>query len=263
MCRFGVLLLFLLPALAAAQSAPYNPYAPVREEPPIRADGKLNWPSFFRSAYMESKYQRLFAAGSCTGTRKVITEALRQNKVNVNLLPEVSTAGRVLRVQPGLVMMLDDAQHPVTLVTHPANVTKVHVAGTLAPTALRAGMLVRLRATIDEEGKGTEPVAELEVVNANPDISLEAVEPDKLQTIVGTIARVKHNQLRLNVATGKMHRLSIELAEDATIQVDSNSLALIQAGGEVTAKGLVYEEAGSPPRKTIFASEIEVADSVE
>jgi hypothetical protein len=121
-------------------------------------------------------------------------------------------------------------------------------------------MIVRLQARVDETGKGTEPIDELEIVDGNPNVTPQAVEGGKLQSIVGVVIRAKRNTLQLKIGSGKLRRLTFELAEQPTISVDANSLGVILAGAEVKAKGRVYEGEGSLARRTVFASEIEVTE---
>jgi len=259
---FVLLAMFAIPVVGRAQSEPYNPYAPAVEDrmPAVAPDGKLNWPAFFKSVETEAKFQSLFAQGICTGTRKVTTVMLQENKVNVNRLPETAVIGMTLKVQPGIVMMVDVFGKSSALVTHPANVTKVHVTGTMPAAGIAPGMIVRMLASVDESGKGTEPIDSLEVVNGNPDVTAIAVEPGKLQTIVGVVTRAKRNTFQLKMASGKPRRLTFQLGESPTVNVDANSLAVILPGSEVKAKGHVYEGEGSLAGKTIFASEIEVTE---
>ena len=56
----------LLCGRASAQLAPYNPYAKTDEDlSPVKADGKLNWPAFFKDKAMEDRFQGYFKIGAC------------------------------------------------------------------------------------------------------------------------------------------------------------------------------------------------------
>ena len=120
------------------------------------------------------------------------------------------------------------------------------------------GMAVRLRASVDEHGVGQEPVHELEAITLPGDRSIPAVEANHRQTIIGTILRLAGNdQMRVQVDSGKLRRLSFTLAEGAVVHVDGSSLDLIAAGDQVSAEGHNYSGAGvSAP--TIFASKVVV-----
>lgn len=264
MSRYAYLLVLALwPAAALAQVEPYNPYAPSMDErlPPVAANGKLNWPTFFKSARTEAKYRALFLSGSCVGTKQTTNAMLRENKVDVNELPETTVSGIVQKVQPGIVLLRDSAGQTCALVLHPANVTKVHVAGTLPATSLRPGLVVRLLARIDATGRGTEPLESLEIIGDEANLSAPPVETNHLQTIVGVVTRAKPNYLQLQVSAGKLHRLSFVLAEAATVSVDADSLKTIAVGAAVQAKGHVYSGFGSLNAKTYFISEMEVQET--
>jgi hypothetical protein len=255
------LLVLAVPSAAWAQVEPYNPYGPtIKDSIAVLPDGRLNWPSFYKSADTEAKFRSLFAQGICTGTRKVTTTMLMENKVDVNYLPEVSVSGMALKVQPGVVMMVDSQGIAVAVVTHPANVTKVQVEGTMPAAGISVGMLVRLQASVDETGKGNEPINMLEIVSGNPEATISPVEAGKLQTIVAPISRAKGKILQLKLPSGKLRRLTFELADHPTINVNANAIGVILPGAELKAKGHVYEGQGSLAQRTLFASEIDVAE---
>ncbi|MEO8496272.1 MAG: hypothetical protein ABI614_14475, partial [Planctomycetota bacterium] len=150
-----VFLLLLCPVSAQAQTRPYNPYAPTEEfAAPVTADGKLNWPPFFKSATMEGKYQSYFQMGSCVGTKAAVTEKLRLNKVDINELAETSLSGVAVGAAPGIVTIRGVNGEPIRIVMHPAGVSKVSVTGTMTRNQLRPGMLVRLLDSVDEHGVG-------------------------------------------------------------------------------------------------------------
>src|SRR5690242_15233004 len=68
---------------AAAQFGAYDPYAPQVDEPPISSDGKLNWPTYFKSQKLQGRYLNLWSLGACRGTNKAIEIPVAQNKVNI------------------------------------------------------------------------------------------------------------------------------------------------------------------------------------
>jgi hypothetical protein len=228
--------------------------------PAVSPDGKLNWPAFFKSVGTEAKFQSLFAQGICTGTRKVTTTMLQENKVVVNSLPEVSFTALAVKVQPGIVMAVNAQGESCALVTHPAQVSRINVSGTMPPAGIAPGMIIRLQGKVDASGKGTEPVDALEIVDGNPDVTAIAVTPEKLQTIVGMVTRAKRNIFQLKMSSGKVRRLTFELAEKPIIAVDAKSLSAVLPGSEVKVKGHVYEGEGSLAKKTIFASDLEVTE---
>jgi hypothetical protein len=203
----------------------------------------------------------LFRAGRCVGSKKSINVLVRVDKVEVCLRGEAAVTGMVRTVRPGLLLIQDSTGKPCALMLHPANVTKVHVAGTLLTAHIRTGMVVRMLASVDSGGHGTDPLESLEIVTGNANVSATPVEANHLQTIVGVVTRAKPNYLQIRVEAGKLHRLSFQLAETAVVNVDSTSLAAIVAGAEVKAKGHVYQGFGALTDKTYFVSEVEVLET--
>lgn len=258
----SILVLAAMPQLLLA-AEPYDPYAPSMDAmlPPVAADGKLNWPAFFKSAATERRFQSYFATGSCTGTNKNIVNMLQDNKVVVNSLPEASLQGLAVKTVGGVLLMVDSHGEPCALVSHPAKVTKVRVEGTISPAAIRPGMVVQFLARVDGSGRGKDPIDEISVVNGNPSIKPVEVQGNKLQIIVGTVTRVTKNIVQLQVASGHIRRLTFPLAEKLVVNVDANSLDVVLPGSEVTVTGHIYEGPGSMAKKTVFASEIAVAET--
>src|SRR5687768_6480695 len=105
MLRNFLSLLFavLCTATLFAQAERYDPYATVKEDPPISADGKINWPPFFKDAAKESRFQGYFATGSCVGTNMRIVDMLKANKVDVNALPQTSVTTQSVLVEHGTI----------------------------------------------------------------------------------------------------------------------------------------------------------------
>ena len=86
-------------APARGQLTPYDPYADSQERPaPVAADGTIQWGVFYKSAAVQSAYQRLWNLGACRGTNKVITEPVNRNKMIIDRLPEADFEGTVVAV---------------------------------------------------------------------------------------------------------------------------------------------------------------------
>ena len=237
---------------------PYNPYAdPSGNAPPIAADGSLNWPSFFKSAGKEAKYQMLFAIGNCKGTSKPIVDDMKQNKVNVNALQEATISGRCVSIAPGTCTLLEASGLGITLMTHPAGVSKINVVGTMPIAGLAAGMTVRFEGKVNGKNLGVEPLGELEVLTPNADLKIPSVVTDRQQIIVGNVIKYEEKRRRLTVAPDKTHRYIFVLAENAKVDVNAHTLNLIFVGDEVTAKGRAYSGEGSATQVTLFASQID------
>lgn len=236
----------------------YNPYAKLADEPPISADGKLNWPSFFKSKALEDRFQAYFAMGSCVGTKQEINKMLSDNKVDVNQLPELSVRGLATGCNTGAASIADARGVNTLLMTHPAGVTKVLVAGEMPVSQLRPGMAVRFLGQVDAHGAGADPIDALEVFTPDPQFRASAVEAGRVQTIAAKVTRVQGKRLQVQVDAGKIRRLSFGISPQTKVTVDGKSLDLVTAGDDVTATGRAYSGPGAGGMGVVFASEIKV-----
>lgn len=242
-----------------AQFEPYNPYAPEMEDPsPVRPDGKLNWPKFFKSQKLEARFQTYFAMGSCVGTKRSINEMLKNNKVDINELAERSVSGHSLSVRGGNVTLVDASGHGFLVFTHPAGVTRVRVSGKMPPAGLRPGMTVRFASSVDQRGQGKDVLNALEVITPTKDITPKPVETGRYQTIIGTLTRVDGQKIRVKAAVGKRRYLNFALSDHPTVHVNGGSLDLISAGDEITVKGHVLAGQLGKNSEIVFADDIEV-----
>lgn len=239
-----------------AQLDNYNPYAPVVEEPPIAEDGSLNWPPFFKSASMEARFQGYFQTGSCVGTKKSIVDMLQANKVDINGLPQVSVSGTAVKVLPGMVSVIDETGKTVMIVAHPKGVSRINVSGAISPAVIRAGVALRFTGKVDAHGRGAAPLESVEIVTLNDQIRPLAVEADRVQTIVGRVAKRHGNLLQVKVEAGKLKSLTIMLSPEAKAIVNGSALDVLSLGDNVTAKGHVYSGQGSAADRTIFADDL-------
>jgi hypothetical protein len=245
------------------QSPAYNPYAPSQDEPlPVSKDGKLNWPAFFKSKQIEDRFQSYFAMGSCVGTNQSIVNMLRDNKVDVNKLPEASLRGLATACDPRAMTVVDTTGMKTLVVTHPAGVTKISVWGQMDMRELKPGMVVRFLGRVDQRGMGTDPIEKIEVVTPGPSFRWLPVEPNRVQTITGKVVRFQGQRLQVRVDAGKMHRLTLPVANDASVSVDGNSLGLISAGDEVSTAGHTYGGAIAGGVQIVFASDITVTKAL-
>jgi len=249
----------LLCSRAEAQLAPYNPYAKSEDEAqPVRADGKLNWPSFFKDKAMEDRFQGYFKIGACVGTNQVINNQLKNNKVDVNGLPETAVEGLAASLTTGIVTIAGPAGRKTLVVTHPAGVSKINVSGPMPLKHLKADMIVRFVGRVDAHGMGTDPVDALEVVTRDANFRWPEIDADKVVTVTGKVVKLTDHRLLVQVPAGKLKRLTYMLADDPKVTVDSSSLALIAAGDAVAAKGHSYSGAGAAGMQVVFASEVTV-----
>jgi hypothetical protein len=266
----GVTACAWLDGIAEAQLTPYNPYADSQEsQPPVAADGTLNWGSFYKSAAMQKSYERLWNMGACRGNSKSITIPVERNKLAINTLPEVTFSGRVRGTagtsRGGLIAFaeggaVDDSEAPVIVAQlHPAGVTHLQIGGPMPLAALHPGMTVRLRAQVDDKGRATAPVRAIDVVSPPDGFVPDAVRPGAPGTIVGDVQRITDRLLVVQVAAGRLRRLSIPLsAETSVAVVDSSRLDLVSPGDSLEVTGRRWTGDGCMGAATVFASRLVV-----
>jgi hypothetical protein len=257
---------------ADAQVNAYNPYADSQEHlPPVAPDGTLRWGTFYKSAALQQAYERLWNLGACRGTNKAITVPVEMNKVAIDSLPEEEFRGVVVgatgTIRGGMIAFstaadpADDSPNYVAAL-HPAGVSKLTVSGSLPAAALRPGLTVRLQARVDRRGVAAEPLTILEVITPPSGFKPGAIEPERDETIVGTVTRLHGGTLHVQVAAGKIRRLSIPLAADAAVRVDAGQLDLVAPGDIVSLTGRVWRGEGCVGEGTVFASVVTVIKPV-
>ena len=250
----SLLLAFLCIAPLFAQGEKYDPYAVVKEDPPITADGKINWPPYFKSAATEDRFQGYFATGSCVGTNMRIVNKLKDNKLDVNAFPAVNISLQVSGIQAGA-LGIDATGQTFGILTHPKGVSKIEVSGQIPAESVVAGMFVRFQGKVDDHAQGVTPIENLEVFTPTADTKPIEVVAGKLQTIVGRVERRKNEMLRVNVGNGKLRLLTFKLPDDANVQVNGQSLDLVAAGDEVSVEGKIYTTGNV---RTVFGEKLVV-----
>lgn len=245
----------------------YNPYAAAPEvPPPVAADGTIQWGTFFKSAQLQHSYERLWNLGACRGTNKAITEPVENNKLLIDRLPEADFVGVVQAANGtragGVVAFTDKgaAGHTPAFFAqlHPAGVSHLTVTGTVDRRDLQPGMVVLIRAAVDERGRGAAPLSSVTIITPPADFAPDAVRPGKTDAIVATIVSVRGATLVVRVDAGKLRRLTFALADDAVATVDGARLDLVAAGDSIEVKGRLWSGAGSAGAGTIFASHVTV-----
>lgn len=254
-------------APALAQPVPYNPYAETQEAiPPVAADGTLHWGTFYKSASIQKSYERLWSLGACRGTNKAITTPVERNKLVIDNLPEASFRGTVRATagtsKGGLLAFTEgDAMNesaPVLVAQlHPAGVTRMQIGGPAAVTTLKPGMTVRLRAQVDEKGRSTSPLRSLEIISAPDGFVPDPVRPNTTDTIIGDIQRATTSLLLVQVAAGKIRRLTLPLSAETSIMVvDASRLDLVAPGDSLEVTGRRWAGDGCMGAGTVFASQV-------
>ena len=264
---------------AAAQLSPYNPYADVQEPlAPVAPDGSLQWGTFFKSAALQQRYEQLWNLGACRGTNRRITEPVARNALSIDALPEGEFSGVVRHVGGSLrggavafVTGSDPAATPYLAQLHPAGVSRLTVTGTVPLADIRPGLTVRCVATVDADGRGTEPLRQVDVITPPTDPGATAVvdvitpptepgatavEADRAGTVIGTVTSLRGGELVLRVAAGRLRRLRLPVTPDAVAVLDTSELSLVAPGDTVEVGGKVWRGEGSAGAGTVFAERL-------
>ena len=254
-------------APARGQLTPYDPYADSQERPaPVAADGTIQWGVFYKSAAVQSAYQRLWNLGACRGTNKVITGPVNRNKMIIDRLPEADFEGTVVAVTGdlagGLVAFAEGqagaTAEPLVAQLHPAGVTRLRVSGRVPAAVLRPGLVLRLVAEVDERGRAAAPLVAFEVVTPPADFKPDPVRPGVRETIVGTVKRIHKDVLTLEVPAGTVRRLTFKVAADAVATLDAGRLDLVSAGDALHVTGRLWTGDGALGAGTVFVSEVTI-----
>lgn len=257
----------LASAPARGQLTPYNPYADSQEAPaPIAADGTIQWGVFYKSAAIQSAYQRLWNLGACRGTNRAITEPVNRNKVIIDRLPESDFEGKVVAatgtIAGGLVAFAQPAAgqmgEPMVVQLHPAGVTRLRVTGRVPAAVLKPGMVVRLVAKVDERGRTAEPITAFDIVTPTADFKPDPVRPGVRGAIVAEVKRIHQDVVTLAVPVGPVRRLTLKVAPDAVATIDAARLDLVTPGDSISITGRLWGGDGAMGAGTIFASDVTI-----
>jgi hypothetical protein len=256
------------PPPAAAPLNAYNPYADSQNLPPVAPDGTLRWGTFYKSAAIQQAYERLWNLGACRNTNKAITIPVEMNKVAIDSLPEEDFRGVVVgatgTIHGGMIAFTAAAalgadEPTLVAALHPAGVSKLKVSGPLPVTALRPGLTVRVQAEVDAKGQGMRPLSVIDVITPPPGFKPVAIQAGRVESVIGTVARRHADTLVIQVAAGRIRRLSLPVAADAAVRVDASQLDLVAPGDVVTLTGRVWRGEGCLGEGTVFASVVNVA----
>jgi hypothetical protein len=268
-CNLSLLIVAVWASVALGQAAPYNPYADAQDSPPpLAADGTIHWGTFYKSAKLQQSYERLWNLGACRGSNKAITVPVAENQLVIDRLPEAEVTGVVRAVggqAAGGMVAFDESDstggdpEPLVAQFHPAGVTRFQIGGRAPASILTTGMVIRLRAEVDGTGHVIRPVSSFEIVTPPAGFVPDAVRPDQLETIVGTVVSVHKNVVGLRVDAGKVRRIRLQLDPDAIATIDAARLDLVSTGDEIKVKGRLWTGEGAMGAGTIFVSDVVVS----
>lgn len=224
---------------------------------PVTPDGKINWPTFYQSLKLNNRFTAYAAMGACRGQKKSIVNMLVNNQVDIDKLGVSSVDGRAVAIKDGLVMMMDTSGQPLTVVTHPAGVSRVKVEGDMPVAGLLPGVMVRLQARVDGRGHGVEEITKLDVFTPEANFKFPTVFPGRLQSLAGQVVSLRGKALQLKTPSGDIRRLVFLLNDECQVRVDAKDFGLIFPGDTLKVTGHVYSGEGVGT-KTVFADDIEV-----
>lgn len=253
-------------ASASGQVGPYNPYAMAEDSPPpLAADGTIQWGVFYKSAKLQRAYERLWSLGACRGSNRAITVPVAENKLVIDRLPEADFHG-VVQAATGdraggmvafaLESTAPDGTEALVAQLHPAGVSRLAVRGPVSPGVLTNGTAVRVRARVDERGRGSEPIRAFEIVVPPADFRPDAIRPGQLDTIVGVVQSMRRDAVVLRVDAGEIRRVTLAVADDVVASVDAPRLDLVSAGDRIEVRGRLWTGDGALAGGTVFASDV-------
>jgi hypothetical protein len=165
---------------------------------------------------------------------------------------QVQTAvvdGKIQALSQNMIQVVTDKNQVYAVAVEPSK-TKLTIRGTAEPGALRAGMLVRFNAVLDEKGMGEKPVEKLTIFTPYPNASIGVFKEKDSMFVAGQVKSVREGKLTV---AAKQHQIGVELADNVQIDLELSNLTLAkpQAGDEIKLTGKEVQ-----PKKI-------VADSVE
>jgi hypothetical protein len=253
----------LLGSQASAQQKPFNPYEDENADLiAITPDGKINWPTFYKSAAIKAKFDWMFATGSCRGTNPDLNAVIINNKVNVNLIAEEEYTGVVQSNVGGNLIVLDKDKIPTSIMTHPKGVSKIEVNGPFTLKQLRTGMLVRMTAKINDDGTSDMAVPAIEIFSTKPDYPFAEITAGERNMFAARVVALRDKTLELRVDAGKLRKLKVPVDEETVVTLNMDDLNLASPGDKIEVKGHLYAGPGCTAKQGIFANKVLVTKPI-
>lgn len=244
---------------AAAQQKPFNPYADENADLiAITPDGKINWPTFYKSGAIKAKFDWMFSTGSCRGTNPDLNAVIINNKVNVNQIAEEEYTAVVQSNVAGNLIVLDKNQVPTSVMIHPKGVSKIEVNGPYTLKQLRTGMLVRMTAKINDDGTSDQPIPTIEIFSTKPEYPFAEIETGERSTFAARVVALRDKTLELRVDAGKLRKLKVPVDDSTVVTLNMDDLNLAAPGDKLEVKGHLYSGPGITAKQAIFANKVVV-----
>ncbi len=119
-------------------------------------------------------------------------------------------------------------------------------------------MVIRVVTTVDTHGKGKESIQAVDIVTPSADFKPDEVLADRIGTIIGQVVQARGTLLVLQINTGKIQRVSLQLGKDAVATLDASQLELVGSGDAIEVTGRLWSGEGAMGAGTIFASKVTV-----
>ncbi len=237
---------------------PYNPYAKQQEEP-LKPGETKPWPPFYKPPQLSAAELHRYAMGWCRwrpGKYKYDPTSL----IMVSNLPEDTFKTRVVSLGQGYVVTVDEKGRQVLVLIHPdKDVSRINVHGEAEPAILQKNMFVRFRSKVDAAGRTLDDVARLEVFTPGANTRYNEVVPNTLQTIMGKVINLRGDVVQVLLPSGRVRRVTLTLAKNAEISVNTPNYQLASPGDEVTVRGKVYQQAIPSNKTDVFAVELDIS----
>ena len=233
--------------------------APAANNPYKELDsGKGVWPPFYKPDPSDAAYSKLMADGMCKPNGKRATNYYLSKMVDVSTLPEFSFEGKISTLEVGGVTATDDrnGEKLIVMIHESPAISRVNVKGSGTKESLVVGSHVRFVGRVDESGACREKIDRIEVV-APSMIGAAPVEPGKLQNLAGKIVRRDGDHLVVLAPTGKVRRLTLELAPEAQVSARMGDYHFAKVGDPVKMKGRILRMT-TPAYTFCFADDFEV-----
>ncbi|HEY5313325.1 MAG TPA: hypothetical protein VIK18_12435 [Pirellulales bacterium] len=212
------------------------------------------WPVLYKLPPSHKAFY--YVMGWC-GTCKKGTEYQkwydRHSQFNVNALPEAAWEGRVVSASSGMVDAVDDSGQRTIMVIYPSRgVSDVHVVGPAEPEMLKLGKWVRFAGKIDEAGRVTEKVSQLEFYTPQKHDDMPLVTPGPRQLIAGCLVRKIGGLWEMRPARKcKFNAFEFSLASKPHMTVDVAEVSAVRPGQKLTVRGRLFDVAAQTTAKVM------------
>jgi hypothetical protein len=179
----------------------------------------------------------------------------KHSQFNVNALPETSWEGRVTSASAGMVEAVDESGKRAMLVVYPSRgVSDVHVMGPAEPAMLKLGKWVRFAGKVDQAGRVTERVSQLEFYTPQAKEDLPLITPGTHLLIAGCLVRKLPDVWELRPARKcKFNAIEFSLTSNPRMTVDVAEVSAVRSGQKLTVRGRLFDAAAQTAVKVVQA----------